>query len=93
MSAKQLTLRVDPDPLPDRLRDPVYLGFAFGPKDVPMESCQRAIARFVQRKGHQPRQIICHPIYADAIGTECMGIPVYGEGRARYVVLAGPQEV
>jgi hypothetical protein len=94
MTARQLPLTDRPtiEPFPERLRDPVYLGFAFDPKARPAESCAIAIDAYARRKGTPPRHLICHPSYAEVVGQECQGIPVLGEGRARYVVLVGPQE-
>lgn len=89
MTPRQLTLRVDPDPLPDRLRDPVYAGFAYGPKDGALASCKHAIRIYSDRHG-PPQQLICHPGYAEAVGAECEGIPVIADGRAKFVVLLGP---
>lgn len=94
MSPRQLSLRVDPDPLPDRLRDPLYAGYAYGPKDRPADVAVAAIARYRQRnQNRDPREIHCHPSAADVIAAEVGGIPVIGTGRALRVLLLGPKEV
>lgn len=89
MIAKQLPLTA-----PVILRDPIYRGVAFGPKDIidPSERVHVALGKYVGRYGRLPREVICHPGMAVEIGAECMGVPVLGTGASRHVVLVGPRE-
>jgi hypothetical protein len=94
MTPKQLPLTPRPsiDPFPERLRDPVYLGFAFGPKDKPADIAVDVVRTFTTRKGYRPREIQCHPSVVEVIEKEVGGIPVIGCGRAVRVLLLGPLE-
>lgn len=94
MKAKQLPLTARPaiESFPERLRDPVYCGFAFGPKDQVGVIARDVVRLFTQRKGYPPHEIQCHPSAAESIEREAMGIPVIGIGRAQRVLLLGPVE-
>jgi hypothetical protein len=89
---KQLTLAVDPDPLPTTLRDPIYAGYAWGPKDRPADVAVSVLEKYRRRTSRNPREVICHPSAADVIAAEVGGIPVIGTGRALRVLLLGPIE-
>ena len=91
---KQLSLSVDPDPLPDLLRDPIYAGFAYGPKDRPADVAVQVLRTYRQRyRVRDPREVHFHPSVADVIAAEVGGIPVIASGRALRVLLLGPLEV
>lgn len=94
MTPKQLPLTPRPtiEPFPERLRDPVYCGFAYGPRDQVGVVARDVVRRFTQRKGYPPHEIQCHPSAVERIEREAMGIPVIGIGRAQRVLLLGPVE-
>ena len=93
MTPRQLSLKVDPDPLPDRLRDPVYAGFAFTAKDRPADVAALVLETYRRRHNNRdPREVICHPSMQEIVAKEAGGIPVIASGRALRVLLLGPQE-
>lgn len=85
---KQLTLRVDPDPLPV-LRDPIYKGYAFTAKDSPAIVARSVLQHYTERRG-MPREVHCHPSLQEIVEKEAGGVPVISSGRAQFVLLLGP---
>lgn len=79
MSAKQLTLRVDPDPLPDRSHTTAnYFVYRVTVKDerTPRNRAHRALGMYEGRFVHKPREILCHEKNAAEIGPDVMGVQV-----------------
>lgn len=92
--AKQLTLTVDPptiSPFPERLRDPMYKGYAWSAKDRPAEVARDVLAHYTRQRG-TPREIQCHASMVEIVEKEAGGVPVLGIGRAMRVLLLGPVE-
>lgn len=59
----------------------------------PRKRGDRALRLYVDRFGHMPREIICHPLDAVEIGEEVQGIPVISTGLSRYLFHVGRLEI
>lgn len=78
MTPRQLTMKVDPDPLPTTLRPPAYFVYRVTPKDERTASkrAHRALGMYTGRFLHKPREILCHEKNAAEIGGDVMGVQV-----------------